>query len=241
MTNIGRHRFRPALVPTLVTLLLFPILLSLGFWQLDRAEQKRLLLEKQNSRRNDRPIQLRENNYSFEDLRFRRVIVRGVYDREHQLLIDNQIVKGKAGFFVLTPLHIQNSQHVVLVNRGWVPLGRDRMNLPDIKIVQKEVTVTGVMDNFPQVGIKLKGAEVPTEGWPAIVQIVEVSTLSKRLGYSLLPLQILLDQDSGQGYYRHWQFSTRMSPEKHQAYALQWFALAATLTILYLWYSTKPR
>ena len=37
--------FRPGIAPTLTVLALLPLLLFLGFWQLGRAEQKRVLLD----------------------------------------------------------------------------------------------------------------------------------------------------------------------------------------------------
>ena len=40
-------RFRPGLLPTLLVLMLLPVLLWLGFWQLERGEQKRDMLERQ--------------------------------------------------------------------------------------------------------------------------------------------------------------------------------------------------
>src|SRR5690625_517931 len=42
--RLGRYRFQPSLWPSLAVLLLLPLLLGLGFWQLDRAEQKRAWL-----------------------------------------------------------------------------------------------------------------------------------------------------------------------------------------------------
>ncbi len=231
--------FKPSLVPTLVFAPIFSCLLCLGYWQLDRAEGKQVLLEQQNFRRNQQPIQLDENYDTVGDLRYRPVVLKGIYDVEHQFLIDNQIVNGKVGFFVFTPLHIQFSKHSVLVNRGWLPLGIDRNNLPQVYMDVKEVTVTGIIDRFPSVGFKLDGAGTPSQGWPAIVQVVDESILSEVLGYSLLPFQILLDRDASQGYYRHWVFKSSMPPSKHRAYAFQWFALATTLTILFFWYSSR--
>mgnify|MGYP003429174546 CR=1 FL=1 len=40
---LPKYRFRPRLLPTLATLALLPLMLWLGFWQLDRAQQKRAL------------------------------------------------------------------------------------------------------------------------------------------------------------------------------------------------------
>lgn len=229
--------FKPILVPTLVFVPIFSCLLCLGYWQLDRAGGKQVLLEQQSLRRKQVSIQLDGNNDTVEYLRYRPVVLKGTYDVEHQFLIDNRVVNGRVGFFVLTPLRIQSSKRTVLVNRGWVPLGDDRNKLPEVGMDPREVTVTGIIDRFPGVGFELEGAGTPSEDWPGIVQVVDASILSEVLGYSLLPFQVLLDSDAGQGYYRHWVLKTSMPPWKHRAYAFQWFALATVLAALYFWYS----
>jgi len=125
------------------------------------------------------------------------------------------------------------------VNRGWIPLNQDRSILPDLQINKAEAIITGRINNFPSVGIKLAGAEIPTEGWPSVVQVVDSDVLAKKLGYSLFQFQIELAKELPDGYKREWHTSTIMQPEQHTAYAIQWFALALTLTILFIWYSFK--
>jgi len=226
-------------IPILVFGLIFSCLLFLGSWQLDRADRKQALLEQQKLRKNQYPIELDVSEYTNRDYRYQRVVLRGVYDGEHQFLIDNRVINGVVGFFVMTPLHLHVDGRSVLVNRGWVPLGGDRKKLPQVSVDSGEVTVTGIIDRFPSVGLTLAGASTPSQGWPSVVQVVDGSILSEVLGYSLLPFQVLLDQDVGQGYYRHWNFESSMPPWKHRAYAFQWFALAIMLVILFFGYSSK--
>jgi surfeit locus 1 family protein len=141
---------------------------------------------------------------------------------------------------VLTPLRIQGSNMAVLVNRGWIPVGKDRSRQPDLVIAQTKVRIVGVVDKFPGVGFKLKGAEIPAPGWPALLQLVDSERLSERLGYRLLPYQVLLDADEPEGYERAWRH-TRLSPETNRGYALQWFSFALVLMILYVWYGFKEK
>ncbi|MGR9013046.1 MAG: SURF1 family protein [Gammaproteobacteria bacterium] len=228
------------IIPTLVYLCLLPALLALGLWQLDRSEQKRTLLDLQKQAVVTDTLHLSElieNNP--EKLRYRQVEVTGRYDAAHQFLIDNQISGGKAGYFVLTPLIITGESKAVLVNRGWVPLNPDRSILPDLQINQVQATITGRINDFPSVGIKLAGAEIPTASWPSVVQVIDSNILAKKLGYSLFQFQVELAKELPDGFKREWHTTTIMSPEKHMAYAIQWFALALTLTILFIWYSFK--
>ena len=228
------------IIPTLVYLCLLPVLLALGMWQLDRSEQKRALLQLQEQAGATEILKLSAATEDQADaLRYRQVEVSGRYDVAHQFLIDNQISGGKAGYFVLTPLVLTGETKAILVNRGWIPQNPDRKALPDLQINNAETIISGRINHFPRVGIKLAGAEIPTEGWPSVVQVVDSDVLAKKLGYSLFQFQIELDKELPDGFKREWQTSTIMLPEQHTAYAIQWFALALTLTILFIWYSFK--
>ncbi|EGW21386.1 SURF1 family protein [Methylobacter tundripaludum] len=228
------------IIPTLVYLCLLPTLIALGMWQLDRSEQKRAFLKEQERALATETLHLSTAiEHNTEALRYRNVDVTGRYDVAHQFLIDNQISDGKAGYFVLTPFILTGETKAVLVNRGWIPLNQNRSILPDLQINKAEAIIAGRINNFPSVGIKLAGAEIPTEGWPSIVQVVDSDVLAKKLGYSLFQFQIELAKELPDGYKREWHTSTIMQPEQHTAYAIQWFALALTLTILFIWYSFK--
>lgn len=228
-------------IPTLSYLCLLSLLLTLGMWQLNRSEQKQAFLNAQEQRAAAEVLHLSAalKGENMSDLRYRQVEMAGHYDAAHQVLVDNQVNSGKVGYFVLTPFILNEGNEAVLVNRGWIPQGQDRAVRPDLQIIKTEATISGRINNFPSVGIKLAGAEIPTEGWPAIVQVVDSNVLAKKLGYPLFQFQVELAKDLPDGYKRDWLTSTVMPPEQHVAYAMQWFALALTLTILFIWYSLK--
>jgi surfeit locus 1 family protein len=228
------------LIPTIIYVCLLPVLLGLGFWQLDRSEQKRAFLMVQEQAVATETLHLSSaTGNNTVALRYRKITATGRYDVAHQFLIDNQISDGKAGYFVLTPLVLTGETTAVLVNRGWIPLNQDRSVLPDLPINEVEAIITGRINNFPSVGIKLAGAEIPTAGWPSVVQVVDTNVLAEKLGYSLFQFQVELAKELPDGFKREWHTSTIMLPEQHTAYAIQWFALALTLTILFLWYGFK--
>jgi len=227
--------------PILVYLCLFPLLITLGIWQLERSEEKRIFLKQQEKGlASAEIIQLSTAlGDDVDTLRYKKAQANGYYDMAHQFLLDNQISAGKAGYFVLTPFILQGEAKAVLVNRGWVPLSHDRSVLPDVQIKNEQSFVSGRINNFPSVGIKLAGAEIPSDSWPSVVQVVESQVLAKKLAYSLFPFQLELDKDLPEGFKREWQATTVMLPEQHTAYAIQWFALAFTLTLLFIWYIYK--
>ncbi|MGR8933678.1 MAG: SURF1 family protein [Gammaproteobacteria bacterium] len=229
-----------ALFPAVAFVCLLPLLLALGAWQLERAEEKRQWLDMQQQRMLDSPLRLSvENDYDPESLRYRLANAEGEYDAAHQFLIDNQVINGRVGYYVLTPYKIRHSDRAVLINRGWIPAGNDRRIVPKVPIVEGRQTVRGRINLFPAVGIKLAGAEVPSEGWPAVVQLVDSRILSKRLGYRLYDFQLELDPRESDGYIREWKTEVAITPEKHRAYAFQWFGLALTLVIIFVWVSCK--
>ena len=241
ITSAGSS-FNFSLIPLLLYLALVTLLISLGFWQLGRADEKKIFLTKQQLSADKEVISLKSIiGADLESLRYRKVEISGRYDEEHQFLIDNQIVNGQAGYFVMTPLLVDGLKSAILVNRGWVALNKDRRVLPDVSITHQKATILGRVNNFPVVGIKLAGAEIPTDGWPSVVQVVDSDVLAGRLGYSLVPFQVELNGEMNEGYHREWRKSAVMPPEKHIAYAVQWFGLAITLTILFIWLGTKRK
>jgi surfeit locus 1 family protein len=226
------------LIPTIAYLCLLPLLLALGFWQLDRAEEKRAFLDLQKQGKAAETLQL---TAATEDktnaLRYRNIKATGRYDTAHQFLLDNQISAGKPGYFVLTPFKLEGGEKAVLVNRGWLPLTHDRSQLPDVRMEEFPAMIRGRINNFPSVGIKLPGADKPAVGWPSLVQVADSNILARTLGYPLFSFMVELDKSLPEGYQREWRETAVMPPEQHIAYATQWFGLAFTLTLLFIWYS----
>ncbi len=241
--TVLRSVYKFNLVSGLLFLLVLTFLVLLGFWQLGRADEKRSFFGQQKLSSNKEEVELLSLlPNGLENLRYRKVKIAGHYDQDHQFLIDNQIVNGRAGYFVMTPLVLAGVNKAVLVNRGWVPLNKDRHILPNITIKSgAKMNLTGRINNFPVVGMKLAGAEIPTESWPSVVQLVDINILSTKLGIPLFPFQVELDPALSEGFLRDWKINSIISPEKHVAYAVQWFGLAITLTILFIRLSRKSK
>lgn len=238
--NTGRYSIKFSKLPTLAFLCLLPLLLSLGLWQLNRAAEKRNFLQQQAQNQvaeTSRLLVTTEDDA--EVLRYKKLEVTGHYDVQHQFLVDNQISNGKVGYFVLTPFILANENKGVLVNRGWIAANPDRTKLPDVFMTSEPTVINGRANNFPSVGIKIASAEIPTNTSPAVVQVVDSEVIAKKLGYPLFSFQLELDKKLPNGFKREWHTSTIMPPEQHTAYAVQWFALAFTLTVLFIVYSFK--
>jgi surfeit locus 1 family protein len=238
MFKLGKIEFSPRPVPTLVTVLLFPLLLGLGFWQLDRAEQKQALVAEYEQRSELPPVELVPGLEDGESLRYRRVQVTGRYDSARQLLLDNQVRERRAGFNVVTPLLIDEGETAVLVDRGWRPLGATRSDLPDVGVEGGQRRVHGEA-YVPFEGYRLGEAAEPS-GWPRFIQYVDFAQLEAVVGRNLLPLIVRLDPGEPDGYLREWPVIP-FSADRHIGYAVQWFALAAALLLIYLVVNTHRR
>jgi surfeit locus 1 family protein len=230
--RIAGTEFRPRLWPSLITLILLGILLSLGFWQLDRAEQKRALLAEYHGPGEATVIRLEPGTVSIDGRRYRFASAVGRYDPAHQFLLDNRVHRGRVGYHVLTPFKLRDSQVAVLVNRGWVPIEGDRTRLPDPHADEMPKTVKGRIRQPPTGGFML-GEEVPRRGWPYRIQRIDLDRLQRELGYTLLPVVLLLDPEQPDGFARDWT-PLRFGPERNVGYAVQWFGLAAALLVIYL-------
>ncbi|KPK40648.1 MAG: hypothetical protein AMJ69_01475 [Gammaproteobacteria bacterium SG8_47] len=229
---LAGRQFRPTLVPTLVTLVLLPVMISLGFWQLDRADQKQAILDEYRQREQLPPLDLAAPVAEPERIRYRRARLVGEFDASRIVFVDNKVVHGVVGFDVLVPLRVQDTARWVVVNRGWVPGGTRRDILPQADIPAGEVVVTGrvsVPSDNPFVDAELNWSE----GWPAVVQWPDLEGFARRAGLALQPVVVLEDPVEGAGFVREWAL-VYAPPEKSLSYAVQWFALSTALLIIYV-------
>lgn len=223
--------FRPGWLPTLVVLALLPLLLGLGFWQLARAEQKRTLINAQELRR-QAPAQVLGELELSADPAFRRVLLQGHFDAQHSILLDNRTRSGRAGVELLQPFYEQSSGLWLLVNRGWLPW-------PDRRTPPPFSTPSGVQQLQAWVYVPLGAsfqlqADAPSNAWPQLVTQVAAAKLWQQLGRGGWPHELRLEPGPA-AYQVDWPVVV-MSPVKHQGYAVQWFAMAAALCGLFVYF-----
>ncbi len=232
--RLGQWEFKPGLIPTLAMLVLLPLLLSLGVWQMHRATAKQQLLNQfaQRSRQAPQPLADYEPVYT-------PVQVTGSYESEHPILLDNRIVNHRPGYDVLVPFIPSGESRAVLINLGWVP----RNNPAFGNIFRSRIGASGVervvgLVQTPQHNLVL--AHPKTElHWPLLIEDIRLDSLSRILNRPLYPF-ILLLSDKGDDFTLHWEIAASVSPARHRAYAAQWFLLALTLLILYFKLNMSP-
>jgi surfeit locus 1 family protein len=198
---------------------------SLGRWQLRRADETRAL-GSQFAAAAEEPALERAPDALTDELRFRRLRVRGSYVPERQFLLDNRVHGGAAGYEALTPLKLADDDRWLLVNRGWVPADPDRRVLPELAVDAGTREVTGRVERLPRPGIRLGvGPANAVTGGVAVVLYPTAQEIGALLGEPLVDYELLLDDAAADGYLRDWR-APGLAIERHLAYAGQWFLLA---------------
>jgi surfeit locus 1 family protein len=222
---------------TLVGVALFSLL---GVWQLERAEEKRALVGQFAAGQHSTVAMTAESASSLP--RYQYVQARGRYDPQHQILLDNMpSERGQAGYRVLTPFALEGGGWL-LIDRGWIAPGVTREALPSVAIDGELRTIVGRVDRLPEPGMRLgDGGDEPGAGWPRVLNFPQHEQLERVLQRSLIRGVVLLDPAQADGYERAWRATYRVGPERHLAYAVQWFAFALVAVILYVITGLKPQ
>lgn len=230
-------RFDPEWRITLFTLVMVPLMAGLGYWQLQRAGDKASLAAAWDQRQQRPPAPLDSLwEAAPESLAYAPTEFSGSFLADEYLLLDNRVQNGRFGYEVLGIVRLEDSDRVVLVNRGWVAGDPARVELPAVPEVPGRVTVSGHVYVAPGRPFLL-GEQVLAAGWPKRLQAVEMDKLREPLeaiaGGAMFPYPVRIDANSPGALSVHWQVMNT-SPQKHQGYAVQWFAMALALAIFYL-------
>jgi len=242
-------RFYPEWRISLFTLLMLPLLVGLGFWQLQRADEKVALLASWEQRQSQAPVPLEQVwNESADTLAYLPVTVAGRYDQSRYFLLDNRIHGGRFGYEVISVMHLDSNGARVLVNRGWLAGDPSRQVLPAVPPVAGPVELAGHVYVAP--GSPYLLAEQDLGGaWPKVIQAVEMAKILPLLdgerGGRAFSYPVRINAGQPGALTVDWQV-VNVSPDKHRAYAAQWFTMAAVLLAFYLlrssnlWQLLKP-
>lgn len=240
--QIGQWQFKPRLIPSITTILVLPLLVALGFWQLDRADQKRTIYQGFLKHQEEVPVNLNDVNVlkeSKSELMWRHVFLSGSFVSGIVILLDNQTLDGVPGYLVFSPFRLTGKDKVVLVNRGWIVGNGNREEIPAIDTPTSDIKIEGLVKDVPATGIFLGNAPIETMSNGIYrAQRIEIDEIEQVLQLNLLPYIVRLEPDSGYGFERKWQLPGS-GEEKHLGYAFQWFVLAITLVIIYVAVNTK--
>jgi surfeit locus 1 family protein len=223
------RRFRPALLPGLAALAAIALTLALGNWQGRRAEEKFALGRGLDDAASHAAVALPARPVDARDYEFSRISARGEYSARHTILLDNKVLRGVAGYHVLTPLKIAGGDMYVLVNRGWIAAGTRRENLPQIRTPAGTETVEGIA-----IAPSSRILELDPKTEEGIVwQNLVLARYAKWSGLRLQPIVLQQTSEAADGLVRVWE-RLDTGADRHRGYAFQWYALATTILIFYV-------
>jgi surfeit locus 1 family protein len=153
------------------------------------------------------------------------------------VFLDNRQMNARVGFFVLTPLVLDDGS-AVLVQRGW--RGRDfidRERLAPVPTPEGVVQVPGRLARAPARLYEFDGAASGP-----IRQNLDLEQFGRETGLALRPLTLLQTSSAtDDGLARDWP-RPAAGLQKHYGYAFQWFALCALIGGLHVWFRIlRPR
>ncbi len=217
-------------------LLLVPLFCALGSWQLGRADEKRAIAERWERQGQQPAVAVEQLDPDDALLAFRRVRLRGEFLTDRDFLLDNRIREGRYGVEVVSPLRLASGA-LVLVNRGWLAGDPYRRALPDVPAIAGEQDLIGHVYVSPGEDFTL-GELAGDSNWPRLIQALEPNAMGAMLGENVWPYSIRLQADSPAALLAEWPL-VNIQPEKHEAYAAQWFAMALVLAGFALWRNTN--
>ena len=207
---------------------------SLGAWQWGRGAQRTALHEAIAARGRMAPVPQAELLAAGADsasLLHRPVLLRGEWVAPATLFLDNRQMNAVPGFYVVTPLRLEGSKRVVLVQRGWAPRNFTRRELlPPVQTPAGTVEVSGRLAPPPA---KLYAFDTKEQG--PIRQNLDLDRFRAESGLALLPWSVQQTGPASEGLLRQWP-QPASGAEKNYGYAFQWWALSALIAILYVWF-----
>ena len=227
-----KNKFNPGIRITIFFVFFAILFFSLGLWQIERGQAKTTILAEFEDNLSKTPVYLNQESKKWD-----RVYVKGKWDNSKQILVDNVINRGVAGYKVLTPLRIIETNQLILVDRGWIKQNKYREILPNIELIETDEIVSGILE-YPELGLVLSEDLVSKE-WPKISQTKNLEVISKEYDEFIYPMILLADPILKNSLEYIKITPTNMTPTKHYGYSAQWFLMFLVLCLMYLWYGFK--
>ena len=245
--RMHRYVFQPSMIGLLVTVICIPLFIKLGLWQYNKAQQKQKIHNAYDQAKLEVsipfPLGIIGSKVFDEDFwKYKKVIVRGVYETKYQLLLDNQVEGDRVGYHVITPLKIENSTEYVLINRGWILAKDTHTDLPVFTTPNGVQTITGQVwvpskkifsleSKSDSSGTTVLNAQ---QQWQMVWQNMDMDKYQHSVPFAVSELAFKLDQSSqAGGFVRNWQIPVERITN-NLGYAYQWFGFAfATLLIFF--------
>ena len=225
--------FKPSWLMSFATLACVALFVNAGLWQYNKSELKKNQQLQLNKRLEEPPLTLQKPLSDIKNLNYKRVKVQGYYNSNYQIFLDNQVDNTAVGYHVLTPLKVQGSKQVVLINRGWIK-GLTKRAAPNIKTPNGLQVIEGSISVPPNRFFTLESPAVKSIIWQPIWQNLDLQRYVKSVPFNIQPFIVRMDakSDAG-GFVRNWPIPGERIT-KHLGYAYQWFGFALTVIVIYI-------
>ena len=231
----------PLVVGLLALVILLPTFIELGQWQWQKGEHKAAQQALHDGRGNEVALSLPAEPLTGDHtaaLQYRRLVLTGRFLPERQFLLDNQVFHQRAGFHVFTPFRPDGSEAVLLINRGWLPAGREHHQLPKFATPTATLRLSGVAVLPPNRFFSL-AKDGNTPNWRhtdlPVWQTLDLDRFVQHSGMPMHRLILQLDPTAPAGFGRDWPRPDQRI-ERHFAYALQWFGFAIAALGIWLFF-----
>ncbi len=237
--KIGHYRLTINFWFLIIFLIIQTGLNELGFWQLSRAQEKQIRLEK--LARSDLET-VNNLNLVSQNLidNFAKVELSVELSKRFNLLIENKIQNGKLGYHVLNLVEDLDSGRHVLINRGWIEGNADRTEIPLVKLPPSSWKINARLYQINK-QVLSNDAEIENYGKILRLPVMDVhmlGLLEKQFNLEIEPYLLRLNKHNSDGFEVDWAWVS-MSPQKHLGYAFQWFGLALAFLIISLFVLIK--
>ncbi|MBV8665849.1 MAG: SURF1 family protein [Burkholderiaceae bacterium] len=224
--------FRFRWVPFIATIAVVAIGIALGNWQGRRADEKRAIAARMQERKAAPLLVVGAEPANVDEIEYRHVRMRGEFDSNWPLYLDNRPQGGKPGFYLLMPFKLAGSNRHVLIERGWLPVnpGR-RTELPPPVTPAGQTEVEGIAVRNPGRVFQLGQAAAIRPG--AILQNVTVGEFAATSGFEMQSFVVEQSSALQDGLVRDWPVPSA-GIEKHLGYRFQWYGLAATAFVFFV-------
>lgn len=214
---------------TLLTTLFILLFLRLGFWQCSRAHEKEQMLKQYTALIKKSPIDW--SHAKGLPLQYQTIKVQGRY-LPAVFFLDNQHEQHQLGYHVLSPF-LMDDGRIVFVDRGWVKADASRQILPTIETPSDRQKIDGSA-YYPHVASWTLGPMLEKRKDDVyVIEQIDPKKLSQILQKKVYPFIIRLDKQQAHGFVREWAVVS-MPPQRHIAYAIQWFVMALVILMIFI-------
>ena len=175
-------------IPYVIGAILVVQFLALGVWQIERGIEKR---DQQQAFSSQSDFTAWSDGMPFRS--FQKLQATGRFDGAHQFLLENIIINSRYGYYVLTPLLLEEDEPVLLINRGWFERTGPEVDITELAVPDDFVTVRGRAGSLPRAGYRMGEAIAVATDWPQRAVYPVLDELAGALGREVQPFVLLLD------------------------------------------------